>query len=462
MLKMKNNLKNTLLKYFLLFSITILSILWILQTILFQSFYKEQKMNDVYYVSSKLKNYKNNSNFYQEISSLAIDKGVCIEINDNNYDLLYQSNYMGKGCIYNKETTYSYKFDFITNNKIDEKYFINNNKYKNETFIYALRLINGQYAFINTSIEPIDGTVFLIRKELIVITIIVLILSYIMAYYLSNHISRPIKNMSDKARILATGNFNIEFMTDSKILEIEELSQSLNYAKNELNGMDEMKRDLLANVSHDLKTPLTLIKGTAEMLEDLHKDNPEKRSSDVQTIIEEVDRLTNLVNDILDLSKMNSIQEELMIEDFDLITLIQNIIKRYDVLHETEKYEFIFNYPKDSIVVQADKKKMEQVIYNLINNAIQYTGVNNTIYIDIIIDKDILVKIRDTGKGIDKKEIPYIWDKYYKNKKKHKRNLVGTGLGLSIVKKILDQHHFSYGVESIKNQGTTFYFSITK
>ena len=462
MLKMKNNLKNTLLKYFLLFSITILSILWILQAILFQSFYKEQKMNDVYYVSSKLKNYKNNSNFYQEISSLAIDKGDCIEINDNNYDLLYQSNYMGKGCIYNKETTYSYKFDFITNNKIDEKYFIKNNKYKNETFIYALRLNNGEYAFINTSIEPIDGTVFLIRKELIIITIIVLILSYIMAYYLSNHISRPIKNMSDKARILATGNFDIEFMTDSKILEIEELSQSLNYAKTELNGMDEMKRDLLANVSHDLKTPLTLIKGTAEMLEDLHKDNPEKRSSDVQTITEEVDRLTNLVNDILDLSKMNSIQEELMIEDFDLIDLIQSILKRYDVLKETEKYEFIFNYPKESIMIHADKKKMEQVIYNLINNAIQYTGDDNTIYIDINIEKDVIVKIRDTGKGIDKKEIPYIWDKYYKNKKKHKRNLVGTGLGLSIVKKILDQHHFSYGVESIKNQGTTFYFSITK
>ena len=462
MLKMKNSLKNTLLKYFLFFSITILSFLWILQTILFPSFYKEQKMNDVYYVSSKLKNYKNNSNFYQEISSLAIDKGVCIEINNNNYDLLYQSNYMGKGCIYNKETTYSYKFDFITNNKVDEKYFIKNNKYKNEAFIYALRLNNGEYAFINTSIEPIDGTVFLIRKELIVITIIVLILSYIMAYYLSNHISKPIKNMNDKARILATGNFDVEFLDNSKILEIEELSQSLNYAKNELNSMDEMKRDLLANVSHDLKTPLTLIKGTAEMLEDLHKDNPKKRSSDVQTITEEVDRLTNLVNDILDLSRMNSIQEKLFLEDFDLVNLIQSILKRYDVLKETEKYEFVFHYPKDSIIIHADKKKMEQVIYNLVNNAIQYTGDDNTIYIDIIIDKDITIKIRDTGKGIDDKEIPFIWDKYYKNKKKHKRNLVGTGLGLSIVKKILDQHHFSYGVESIKNQGTTFYFSITK
>ena len=111
MLRTKNNLKNTLLKYFILFSISILGLLWILQAILFQSFYKNQKINDVYYVSSKLKKIDNSSNFYQDISNLAIDKNVCIEINNNNYDLLYQSNYIGKGCILNKETTYSYKFD---------------------------------------------------------------------------------------------------------------------------------------------------------------------------------------------------------------------------------------------------------------------------------------------------------------------------------------------------------------
>ena len=159
---------------------------------------------------------------------------------------------------------------------------------------------------------------------------------------------------------------------------------------------------------------------------------------------------------------MNSIQEELMVEDFDLIDLIQSILKRYDVLKETEKYEFIFNYPKESIMIHADKKKMEQVIYNLINNAIQYTGDDNTIYIDINIEKDVIVKIRDTGKGIDKKEIPYIWDKYYKNKKKHKRNLVGTGLGLSIVKNILELHKYEYGVKTKKDKGSNFYFIIPK
>ena len=164
MLRTKNNLKNTLLKYFILFSISILGLLWILQAILFQSFYKNQKINDVYYVSSKLKKIDNSSNFYQDISNLAIDKNVCIEINNNNYDLLYQSNYIGKGCILNKETTYSYKFDFITNNKKEETYYIKNDKYNNETIVYAVRLNNNEFAFINTSIEPVDGIVLLIRN----------------------------------------------------------------------------------------------------------------------------------------------------------------------------------------------------------------------------------------------------------------------------------------------------------
>ena len=130
--------------------------------------------------------------------------------------------------------------------------------------------------------------------------------------------------------------------------------------------------------------------------------------------------------------------------------------------YECSKYGLKFvKCPVRHLGTEKSQEVMERLYDHIISH--KNTKVEDLSKVeDIIIDKDILVKIRDTGKGIDKKEIPYIWDKYYKNKKKHKRNLVGTGLGLSIVKKILDQHHFSYGVESIKNQGTTFYFSITK
>ena len=114
-------------------------------------------------------------------------------------------------------------------------------------------------------------------------------------------------------------------------------------------------------------------------------------------------------------------------------------------------------------MVKADKQKLNQVIYNLINNAINYTGKDKTVTINIKKEKDsYLVQIEDTGKGIKEEEIPFIWNKYYKNEKNHQRNVVGTGLGLSIVKTILERHQFKYGVESAKNKGTIFYFYVKK
>lgn len=179
-------------------------------------------------------------------------------------------------------------------------------------------------------------------------------------------------------------------------------------------------------------------------------------------IIEEVDRLTILVNDILTLSSVQSEIQQLHLSNFDLVELIHNILKRYDIFQEKENYQFIFKNKKQ-IIIKADQKKIEQVIYNLINNAINYTGDDKKVTIKIMDKNDtIRVEIIDTGSGIDQKDIPYIWDRYYKNKKRHKRNLIGTGLGLSIVKSILELHQYHYGVESIKNKGTTFYFEIKK
>ena len=217
----------------------------------------------------------------------------------------------------------------------------------------------------------------------------------------------------------------------------------------------------MANVSHDLKTPLTMIKAYAEMSTDIHSNNKEKQKEDMDIIISEVDRLTILVEDILNLSKMQSNIDSLNIEEFDLISLCNKILKKYKLYQETENYKFIFNHNEKEIIINADKKKLEQVIYNLLNNAINYTGKDNLITLNINKNKEkILIEIIDTGKGIKDEDIPYIWDRYYKNKKKHKRNLIGTGLGLSIVKNILELHNYKYGVKSKINEGTNFYFEI--
>ena len=460
MLKTKNSINKEIWKYFLLFSILILSFLWLFQVLFFKSYYKSTKINDIEIVANKIKKTYNNYNFEESINNLALDKEVCIEIIDSNLYSLYTSSFFGKGCINNSNKTSNYKLDFIRDNVKEKSYNYINSNLNSETLVYALRLKNDKYAFINTSLTPIDQTSKIIRKQLILVTIVVLFLAFIISYYISKHISKPIVKMNESAKALAKNDFKVVF-EDSKIDELNELASTLNYAKDELSKTDELRRDLMANVSHDLKTPLTMIKAYAEMSIDLHKGKIKKQKEDMNTIIEETNRLTLLVNDILALSSMQSNIETLTYEEFDLIFLIKDILKKYKVLEELENYKFKLFSEEKTLLINADKRKMEQVIYNLINNAINYTGTDLTITIKVTKENDhVLVEIIDTGAGIKKEDIPYIWDRYYKNEKRHKRNIYGTGLGLSIVKNVLELHKYQYGVKSELNKGSNFYFKI--
>lgn len=456
-----NSLNVHIWKYFLLFSFIILSFLWVFQGLFLDSYYKYGKINDIKKVADVVKVYQNSRNFSAVVNAASLDRSVCVEVIDRYYGTLYTSSFLGKGCFTGKEKNTKYKYDFISSQLDHRTYELINPEFNNETLVYAVKLNGGRYAFINTSVEPIDSTISLLRGQLVVITIIVLLLSFVLSYFISNLISSPIVKINKSAKRLAKGEFDVEFDIDSKISELNELSRTLNYTKDELSKTEELRRDLMANVSHDLKTPLTMIKAYAEMGRDLHKDNKKKREKDMDTIIEEVDRLTILVNDILDLSKMQSNIDNTELIEFNIVDLINDIINRYSVYSELEDYKFIFNHEQESIMINADYKKMEQVIYNLVNNAINYTGEDNTVIINIKNDDVIRIEIIDSGKGIKEEDIPYIWDRYYKNSKKHKRNLIGTGLGLSIVKNILELHNYKYGVLS-NEEGTTFYFEIKK
>ena len=300
----------------------------------------------------------------------------------------------------------------------------------------------------------------IIQKEFIYGTIFVLAISLLIAYFLSRRFSNPIMKMTKESKKMVNGDYDVSFK-ESNIEEINELAYTLNKATKELSKTENLRRELLANVSHDLKTPLTLIKANAEMVKDLTYSNEEKREANLNVIIKETDRLNMLVEDILDLSKAQSKTMKLEIKRLNLNNLMESILTRYKVLEERDNYKINFNYDKE-YVVKADIKRLEQVIYNLINNAINYTGKNKIVNVNLV-DKNncVRVEVKDTGKGIDKEELKYIWDKYYKADKSFHRLTVGTGLGLSIVKNLLELHNFKYGVESSK-KGTNFYFDIPK
>lgn len=431
-----------------------------MQIVFLNKYYEVYKKNQLNDIVSSIKS--NNSMDIQTLEDIAYNYGVCVSIYSNGI-IQTISNTYNKGCLFSDKTSSdNYITSFVQSGSTEDTRLLYNNRFGNKTIIKALKYNDEVYIFLNTSIQPLDSSIILLKSQYGYIALIIFGISLIISYIISSQISRPIVKISEEAKKLANGDFNVSFSTDSKVQEIKELSTTLDLAKNELSKTDELRRDLMANVGHDLRTPLTMIKAYAEMTRDLESQTPEKRAENMNIIIEETDRLNVLVSDILDLSKLQSSTYELKIEEFDLNELIRNIIKRFYILIDSDGYEFIYNNDKE-IKVKAEKKRIEQVIYNLLNNAVNYTGEDKKVYINVTDEKKkVLVEIKDTGKGIDKEEIKYIWNKYYHNEKKHKRNAFGTGLGLSIVKTILESHNYKYGVKSVKNEGTTFYFEIDK
>ena len=202
-----------------------------------------------------------------------------------------------------------------------------------------------------------------------------------------------------------------------------------------------------------------MIKAYASMIKEISGDNPEKREKHLQVIIDEADRLTGLVNDVLSVSKLQSNMDELKLQVFNLTELVYGIINKFGYLQETQGYSFMLDIDS-SLYTRADKEKIRQVIYNLLGNAANYTGADKTVYISLKSSMDgkrVRLSVKDTGKGISKDKIDEIWNRFYRVKENHNRPVKGTGLGLNIVKVILENHSFDFGVESEENKGSLFW-----
>lgn len=312
------------------------------------------------------------------------------------------------------------------------------------------------YICLVSNISSSNYTVSIMQNLLLTASAFILAVSIIFSIIFSKRLSTPINHLSVTAIKLAKGDFNVDFK-NSSIREVNELATSLNFAKEEMQKTEQMRRDFIANVSHDLRTPLTMIKAYAEMIRDLSGKNEEKRNKHCQIIIDESNRLSSLVGDIQNLSKLQSGVDSYIFDSFDLSELCKTIVNRFGIISETQG--FIFNLDcEDSAFCYGDYQKIEQVLYNLIGNAINYTGDDKTVTIKCKkVEEGYKVEIIDSGNGIDPKEIDFVWDRYYRANQK-KRNIIGSGLGLNIVHIILTSHQTPFGVESELDKGTTFWF----
>ncbi len=434
----------------------VIIILWGSALVFFNVFFESYQLNLVTDIASKINS--EDDNLDETLESLAYENEVCI-LRTENYDVLSRHNSKMIGCPFDIITEYTNAMlkDFIDSDDEARRYKFVNDEDETDAVLYGINS-GEEDIFIYANLEDTSIATSIFFDQMIYVTIGVVFVSIIISIYLARKITEPIIKITKKAKLLGT-NQSVVFEKEGT-KEVDELVDALNLAKSEIGKTDALKRDLMANVSHDLKTPLTMIKAYAEMLRDLSCDDIDKRNERLNIIIDETDRLTVLVNDILDMSKLQNKSDILKLEKFDLIKEINKIIKKYEIIKEVEDYKIIYKGPKEAII-KADKSKLNQVIYNLVNNALNYTGNNKEVYINVRKKKTggYLVEIKDTGKGIKDSDINLIWDKYYKNDKKHKRNVVSSGIGLSIVKEIFLLHKYEYGVNT-SDKGTIFYFII--
>ena len=403
------------------------------------------------------------SDFSDYIKEIAVDNDMCIEVLDRYGRSIYSCEVLGDCLIHGKSnSTNIYRVNIDKSENKNIRYRVKNPA-GYDMLLYGCTLGSADapdgYLLLNSALVPVGSTVTIIKRQLMIITVALIIIAFFLSLYLSEKIAAPIDRITKAAENLAKGDYNTKF--DGRgYLESQKLAETLTYAEHEISKVDKMQRDLVANVSHDLRTPLTMLKAYAEMIRDLSGDNPVKRNEHLEIIINETDRLALLVNDILDLSKLESGKQQLSPSEFEISSKMTEIIDRFKGISERMGYHIHFT-PDNPRNVVCDEIKIQQVIYNLINNAINYTGDDKQVFVrQINKPEGVLIEVEDTGDGIEEDKIKLIFDKYYRSEN-HKREVVGTGLGLSIVKAVLKLHNYDYGVRSRLGKGSTFWFMIS-
>lgn len=236
--------------------------------------------------------------------------------------------------------------------------------------------------YAQASLGSINATTVILASQLLLTTIIALALAFVLSAFLSRQLSKPIVLMSQSAQHLASGDYTVRF-EGSGYTELDELSDTLNFATEEMQRVETLRQDLLANISHDLKTPLTIIKSYAELIKDITGDNKAKREEQLDVIIDEAKRLTELVNEILVVSQQNS-TSKLNKTDFDFSELVESVVKKFDF--DNSGYNFRRDVKK-GLWVNADRHKIEQVLFNFISNAVKYCGK----------DKEIIIVVKEAA-----------------------------------------------------------------
>ena len=394
--------------------------------------------------------------------------GYCVDFSDSTLRCLKAYESMFPCLLHESSGSFSGEFGYNLNTRqlitFRQELFEEGSLYKIVQIGSTRQMLVGQLSadgkygiIVSTGMAQIATAAEVLRSILWPVALILLVLDLLFAMLFSRWFTRPVQQLSSGAKEIAAGNYDIQLPVVHHD-EIGQLAEDFNHMAAEVKRSAQLEKDILANVSHDLRTPLTLIKGYAETVRDLTGSDDAKRTEQCNIIVDETNRLSTLVNSVMELSKVQSGAERPNLVDFDMSDLCFEVAGRYDALCDKNHWQLDLQ-ANEPCPVSADPAMMERVMHNLLGNAFHHIGADGVVVLRAIPqEKGCRIEIEDHGPGIPPEDLPYIFDRYYRARQDSGRT--GTGLGLSITKAILQQHGFAFGVDSAVGRGSTFWFEM--
>ena len=471
---------------FTVFTLIIMLLMWLGMSVFLEGIYKSIKINEIKDAADTYVSHIGKDDEAKTVDLIAETNNVCVlvfshdgfktrqlfsnhnldtcvihTIDNQSYRSLYDSAKANGGkqmqrFMYDAQTN---RYIGISGDFFDKAPTVKEGDYP-ESIIYTVIARDGagneRIVILNSVISPVNATLKTLNFLLVEFSVILLVIAAVLAFLISRWLVRPITSLTRSARELAQGNYNVEFK-EGGYREISELSGALNFAESELAKTDRLRRELIANISHDLRTPLTMIIGYGEAMKDIPGENT---PGNAQVIIDETKRLASLVNDMLDISKLESGVGQNTPAVFNITQAVSESLVRFSKLCERYGYHIEYLAASD-VFVTADEQRIMQAVYNLVNNALTHIGGDKKVSVrQDVINGRVRISVSDSGEGVPADKLPLIWERYYKLDRVHKRAAQGSGLGLSIVRTIMELNNGSYGVVSTEGVGSTFWIEL--
>ncbi len=465
--------------YFVFFTAMIFIVLWLLQTVFLQSFYNDMLIKNTQSAAGTIIENSSCETIDDTIDELTRDNSILVFITDESGNLIYSSDeFKGIHNQFGSENSgdetkdqehktqnkhmdgyralpeiYSTFLDTLKESESGTAEYVTDHLYIYGTYIDYYNTEEKAVLYISTTLDAVGAPVHIISVQLIWVTVLSLLTGFVLSWFIARKFGKPLAQLSEKAKKLGKSDYSAEF-GKSFCSEFDELNHTLDKTSERLIRSGNFQMELLANVSHDLRTPLTMIKGYAEMIRDISWEDEQQCREDLAVIIKEADRLTALVNEILEYSELQSEEHTEELTEVDLSHIVNRVTDSFEVLYKPERIVIERETAKE-VVVLGNSSRLERALFNLMDNAVRHTGESRKIKVSLSVQNHkARIDVTDYGSGISPAELEHIWDRYYTSRQRKGKGV--SGLGLAIVKQTVMLHNGNCYVKSSENKGSTF------